>query len=220
MKIRKDKTSKPELAHISSRHEVRENIQKNILSGKLKPGSRLVQLHFAKKYSVTQNVVREALLELLPSGLVTTTDNKGFFVADLSIEKFLDFLVVRASLEGLAASLCCDRITRADIRELRQIVEEIKNAGAQNKTQDDVELDMKFHSRLLEISGNTALQQIIQTFRPLMQILSIKSEPKEIFREHVAILDAIEKGDQEAAEHKIREHILNSKKRIKTNSAL
>jgi DNA-binding GntR family transcriptional regulator len=220
VKIGKNKTGESGMAHISSRHEVRENVQKNSLSGKIKPGTRLVQLHFAKKYGVTQNVVREALLELLPSGLVTTTDNKGFFVADLSIEKFLDFLVVRASLEGLAASLCCDRITRADIRELRQIAEQIKTAGTQNKTQGDIELDMKFHTRLLEISGNAALQQIIQTFRPLMQILSVKSEPKEVFREHAEILDAIEKGDQEAAEHKIREHILNSKKRIEKNSAV
>ena len=100
-----------------ARGRVREDVRKMILTGKLKPGSRLTQQHLAKKFGVAQSVVRESLLELQASGLVRSVDNLGIFVSDLDEATLIHAYHVREMIEGLAARLCCERAgSRSDIR--------------------------------------------------------------------------------------------------------
>lgn len=196
----------------SDRHEVREAVQEMILTGELEPGSKLLQMNLAKQFEVTQNVVREALLELQACGLVQARDNRGIFVGDISVEKFLEFLDVRAMLEGLAARLCCERISRFELRELRDVAEEIKRAGVEKRIQDDIELDTQFHIRMMEIAGNSVLVQIAQTFWPLTRIVAAESVPSDTFDQHIRIVDAIEAGKPQQAERAAREHIDQARK--------
>ncbi len=206
----------------SDRHRVRKGIQSLILSGKAASGSKLVQMDLARRYGVTQNVVREALLELQSCGLVEARDNRGVFVGELTPRKFLEYLDVRAALEGLVASLCCEYITRAEIRRLKETAEAIRKAGKENRIEDDIALDKEFHHSLLQVSKNGILAQIIETYWPLARILSAQAEPDTTFREHMAIIHAIEKGSPQDAEQRMRDHIINSKhlieERIKDGS--
>lgn len=198
----------------SDRHRVRQEIQSLILSGKVKPGSKLLQVELAKRFGVTQNVVREALLELQFTGLVEAHDNKGIFVGNLTPHKFLEYLDVRAVLEGLVASLCCEYISRAEARELRNMVAEIKKAAQENRLDDDAALDKKFHQRLLTISRNTVVAQITEAYWPVMKIFSAQTDPNTVFQEHMGILDAIEQDQRPEAENRMRQHIMNSKRLI------
>src|SRR3954451_6075161 len=102
----------------TARHRVREDVRRLILSGELRPGERLTQQQLAKRFGVAQSVVRESLLELQFSGLVETVDNLGIFVSDLDATSLLQAYQVREVLEGLAARQCCERASRADIKEL------------------------------------------------------------------------------------------------------
>src|SRR6266576_922209 len=86
----------------TARGRVREDVRKMILTGELKPGTRLTQQHLAKKFGVAQSVVRESLLELQSSGLVRSVDNLGIFVSDLDKETLIHAYLVREMIEGLA----------------------------------------------------------------------------------------------------------------------
>ncbi len=59
----------------SRRHELRENLIHKITTGKISPGSKLVQTHLAYKFKVSAGVMREALLDLQAHGLVESHDN-------------------------------------------------------------------------------------------------------------------------------------------------
>src|SRR3954466_6294206 len=87
----------------TARHRVREDVRRLILSGELKPGTRLTQQHLAKRFGVAQSVVRESLLELQASGLVRSVDNLGIFVSDLDTHSLIHAYFIREVLEGLAA---------------------------------------------------------------------------------------------------------------------
>src|SRR3954451_6879240 len=93
----------------TARHRVREDVRRLILSGELKPGTRLTQQQLAKRFGVAQSVIRESLLELQFTGLVESIDNLGIFVSELDTEKLLQAYEVREMLEGLAARSCCER---------------------------------------------------------------------------------------------------------------
>src|SRR3954447_9663692 len=107
----------------TARGRVRDELRKLILIGEFPPGSRLTQQQLAKRFGVAQSVVRESLLELQSTGLVEAVDNLGVFVAGLDNAKLIEAYHVREMLEGLAARLCCEHASRADVRQLYELVE-------------------------------------------------------------------------------------------------
>src|SRR3954447_24733363 len=100
------------VASQTARHRVREDVRRLILTGELKPGSRLTQQQLAQRFGVAQSVVRESLLELQFSGLVESIDNLGVFVRNIDNNTLLHAYYVREMFEGLAARLCCQNASR------------------------------------------------------------------------------------------------------------
>src|SRR3984957_14026795 len=98
-----------------ARHEIREEIQRRILTGESKPGERLSQQSLAKELGVAQGTVRESLLELQWLGLVESIDRLGVFVQKLDAARLCEAYQVREFLEGLAARLACEHTSRADV---------------------------------------------------------------------------------------------------------
>src|SRR2546421_2642328 len=119
----------------TARHRVREDVRRMILSGELKPGTRLTQQHLAKKFGVAQSVVRESLLELQASGLVRSVDNLGIFVSDLDNDTLLHAYHVREVIEGLAARLACERASRTDVREMYELADRMHETALAGKLQ-------------------------------------------------------------------------------------
>ena len=89
----------------TARHRVREDVRRLILTGELRPGTRLTQQQLAKRFGVAQSVIRESLLELQFSGLVRSVDNLGIFVNDLDTGLLLQAYQVREMIEGLRRGL-------------------------------------------------------------------------------------------------------------------
>src|SRR5215218_10194761 len=118
---------------ITARSRVREDVRRLILSGELRPGTRLTQQQLAKRFGVAQSVIRESLLELQFSGLVESVDNLGIFVSDLDTDMLLQAYEVREMLEGMAARLCCETASRSDVKQLSEQAERIYQLGIADK---------------------------------------------------------------------------------------
>lgn len=127
-----------------ARHEVRDEIQRRILSGESKPGERLSQQSLARDLGVAQGTVRESLMELQWLGLVESVDRLGVFVGDLDASRICEAYQVREVMEGLAARLACGNSGRADIAELRGMADNIYRL-AQEKNSEAAALDRNFH---------------------------------------------------------------------------
>ncbi len=147
------------------RHRIRDSIERNILSGKLKPGERLVQLDLAKEFGVAQSVIRESLLELRLSGLVHCVDNSGMFVSDLNSQRLISAYQIREVFEGLAARLCCDHATRVDIREMYALADKTYEYGKSKDLSKKSASDRRFHFRIAMASGNEVLTYLTESYR-------------------------------------------------------
>ena len=200
---------------IASRHRVRNVIETMILKGETKSGQKLVQQQLAKKLGVGQGVVREALLELQLSGLVDTVDNKGMFVGKLDTEKLMEAFDIRMICEGLMGRLCCSKITRAQIKELVDIVEKIYSFGLKNQMSEMAFYDKEFHQCLLRIAGNSLLLRLVESYSAFRKIVRANRDIKVVYEEHLAILKVIENGQEDKAEDLMRKHILAAKEAIK-----
>jgi DNA-binding GntR family transcriptional regulator len=94
----------------SLREQIREHIVEGIVSGRWKPGERIVERRIATELEVSQTPVREALRELESLRLIESAPNKGVRVRNLTAADLEESYPVRAGLEAIAAELAAERL--------------------------------------------------------------------------------------------------------------
>src|SRR5215212_1736713 len=92
------------------REEIRERLIDDILSGRLSPGTRIVETRLAQELGVSQAPVREALRDLELFGFVISSPFRGTQVREISNDDLVDIYPIRAALEGIAARSAATRI--------------------------------------------------------------------------------------------------------------
>ena len=196
---------------------VRRELERMIVSGELKAGDRLNESALADRLGVSRGPIREACRGLEQSRLVEVVVNRGTFVRQISLQDALDIYDVRSALFGVAGETLATRITSTQLATLSGLVETMARAA------DDIDayypLNVDYHAKLLEFSGNARL---VTTYRSLAQELhlfrrrGLVSEGSMAVsnREHRAILEALAARDAARAGTLMREHILAGKKRL------
>jgi DNA-binding GntR family transcriptional regulator len=207
--LSKEQTLKPRVA----RHDVRDEIQRRILSGESKPGERLSQQSLARELGVAQGAVRESLLELQWLGLVESVDHLGVFVDNLDASRITEAFEVREMMEGLAARLACGNAGRVDLTELRAMADNIFKL-AQDAKGETATLDRAFHLHITELSRNGTLVRLSQTYRVLGMTVRAFREASIVHAEHLRIIEAIEHNFGEEAERQARNHVRGAREAI------
>jgi len=197
-----------------ARHRVRDGIQRLILAGRYRPGQRLIQQELARHFGVAQSVVRESLLELQFCGLVEAVDNLGMFVSGLDPQLLIQAYEIREVFEGLAAPLCCQHASRADISELAQLVDRVHRLGQAGELEMMSALDRQFHYRTILISRNRLLARLTEGYRVLGMFVSVGRDIGQVRDEHLDIVEAIRENRPEQAERFARGHVRATRQTI------
>jgi DNA-binding GntR family transcriptional regulator len=202
-----------------ARHQVREEIQRRILSGETQPGERLTQQSLAKELGVAQGAVRESLLELQWLGLVESIDRLGVFVGKLDAARLSEAYQVREFLEGLAVRLACDNVSRADIAELRRLAEHVWHLSQEEKYDEMGAADRVFHLKIIDLSRNKILIRLTEGYRALGMAVRASRDPRVIREEHLGIVHAIEANNPDEAEKIARAHVRDARLKIEQQAA-
>src|SRR5216683_1108841 len=101
-------------------------LREAIASGQFHPNERLVEASVAARLGVGRTAVRAALVRLDQEGLVTLEPNRGARVRLISDREALEIEEVRANLEGMLVRRAATRATPADLKELRQVIVEMR----------------------------------------------------------------------------------------------
>lgn len=189
-----------------------ETLRKAILDGDLKPGERVMEVQLAEELGVSRTPVREAIRKLELEGLLVMVPRKGAYVADVSIKDVLSVLEIRASLEGLGASLAAERITEEEVEKLKLSAKDFEAMHEANDRDGMVEKDTEFHSILLSASRNNKLLEIVEGLSDYVQRFRViyfteYSDSKNIMDEHRKILEAIDERDIDKASKAAEDHI-------------
>jgi DNA-binding GntR family transcriptional regulator len=196
------------------RHQVREEIQRRILSGESQPGERLTQQSLAKDLGVAQGTVRESLLELQWLGLVESVDRLGVFVQRLDAAHLCEAYQVREFLEGLAARLACEHVSRADVTQLHKIADHIWELANEKKDGEMGAADRAFHLQIMNLSHNKVLLRLAEGYRVLGMAVRASRDPREVYEEHQEIVDAIGNNLPDEAERLMRRHVALARQMI------
>ncbi len=200
-----------------------ETLREAILEGKLVPGERVMEVQLAEQLGVSRTPVREAIRKLELEGLLIMVPRKGAYVADVSLDDVMDVLEIRASLEGLAASLGAERRSEEDIEALEKKVEELSKCIMEKDTKGMVENDAEFHNLLMKTAKNKKLASIVEGLKDQVQRFRViyfnehEETGQKLIHEHKEILECIKSGDKQKAMESAEEHIYNIRNQLVNN---
>lgn len=188
-------------AGMSARDRAYHDLRYRILTGRLAPGTTLLETELAALLGLSRTPVREAAIRLAEEGLVSIRPRHGVTVVDLSLADFRDILEVFSALEVRAVALAASRPLGPAAREaLTQLVQRMERATAEGDITRWSDLDDDFHSTLVGLCGNPRLQRTIGEYWGLQYrgrrlILPHRPLPTASDAEHRVILDAVLVGD-------------------------
>ena len=144
----------------SKRDQVVELLREAILSGKLSPGERIVELRLSKQLGTSQAPVREALALLERQGLVVKAANRGTFVSRLHARELRELFTLRSVLDAFAARLAAERASAGDIDRLRLLIAQMRAAEEGADHAALTEAHLLLHEAIYQISGHSMLAEI------------------------------------------------------------
>jgi DNA-binding GntR family transcriptional regulator len=192
--------------------EVRRRLEDEINNGKLLPGDALDERELASRFGVSRTPVREAITQLVVQNLITSVPRQGVHVARMSIQELLAMLELLAELEAICAKYCARRITGEQRARLVQVHRDSLRHVEANDADGYRQSNADFHAVLYAGCHNIFLAQQLHAIRQRTRMYRQNSfvQPGRMqisFEDHQRVLDAILRGDAEAAQQHMLEHI-------------
>ena len=189
------------------KHALAERLRAEIVSGRLRPGVRIVEGTWGRRMGVAQASIREAINILAHEGFVSKAAGRSARVVNLSEEDVLQLYQVRGALEGLAARLAADR--GAETAGLAKAIDAMRRAASEGRGAELLDADLEFHVELCRISGNGYLfeqaRRVLLPFFAFVRIRMLASDQDTSvwdrdMEAHQRILDLIGEGEGRVAE--------------------
>jgi DNA-binding GntR family transcriptional regulator len=193
--------------------KVKRFILDRVVSGRYQPGERIVEFQLAKELGISQSPVREALRELATIGIITIHPRRGARVRLPSARELGDVSLVRSEVDALAARLAADVVTDSILGELESLVETMLDRLKAQDFPGLTEADVRFHRRIVQATGNQALERAFDQLAPFARTFITLTLPhvdiQEIVQEHGTILTALRNRDAEGTAQAARAHQLH-----------
>lgn len=197
----------------SARDTVYETLRGRLTSGHYPEDVSLIPQALSAEFQVSRTPVREALGLLERDGLLVST-TRGFAVRHRSDEEVLEIFEVRAVLESSAAAAAATRRTPLDLARL----EDLLARGRALTDPAQIRLTFNaFHDCLRHAAHNETIAALLRTLEAQVKLgAPWRTEAtdhtlREGQREHEAILDAVRKGDAEAARLLMLDHLAHDR---------
>lgn len=206
-------------AFLPLRDVVFNTLRQAILTGELKPGERLMEIHLANKLGVSRTPIREAIRKLELEGLVTMIPRRGAEVAQITEKSMNDVLEIRRAVDALCVELACDRISKEELEKLKSACDSFEKAVYGKDAKKIAQADVELHDIIVQATGNQRLIQLVnnlseQMYRYRYEYIKDASQHERLIEEHRIIYESIVKKDKETASQAARMHIDNQEKAI------
>lgn len=215
----------PATTHVRSRDDLATLLGGKILAGEFQPGMLLPSERLlAEEYRLSRSMVREALRVLDERRLIDVVPGRGSFVREATVDDAVgrmfdifdhrgvtlrNLIEARVMIETTAAALAARRASR-DERE--RIETASTNCQQAESVLNRVQWDLALHLAIVQAAKNPLVQTMFHAIQPYIVELLLRSlTDDDVTRQglvfHERIVDAIRKGDEEAAASEMRAHL-------------
>jgi DNA-binding GntR family transcriptional regulator len=205
----------------SLKEQVITAIRNAIIEGKFRPGEKIPEHELAEQLGVSRTPIREAIHILEQQGLVVIVPKSGTFIAEVDPEEVQDSLYTRIALEELALRQAIERLSSEEwenlCKRLNHILNGMKEAVKRGNTITATELDIEWHTVLIEAAHNRFLSRVWQAiglqyliWSPESNIYPIQKDRFSdiVYINHKELFEIIRRRNPEECSQAIRLHIL------------
>ncbi|MDZ7856589.1 GntR family transcriptional regulator [Sphaerotilus sp.] len=195
----------------STTQRIVDAITTAIVERRLMPGTKLAEQPIADIFKVSRTLVRQALMQLSRDRLITLEPARGAFVAQPSVEEARQVFAVRQMLETALIRQLAACITPAQIGDLRAHLVAEREAVLRTDVPGRTRLLADFHVVLARQLGNEVLAQLLTDLLSRSSLISLMYQSSHSAEhsqdEHVAIVEALARGDADTAVALMADHI-------------
>jgi GntR family transcriptional repressor for pyruvate dehydrogenase complex len=206
---------------------VADRLRAVIDQGKFQAGDRLpAEAVLSEQLQVSRSVLREAVSRLESLGVLTVRRGRGMYVGDrgslsscvklvqsamtIAPKDLRQFAELRRGIEIESARLAAQRAKPEHVAELQALCEQMDREDAEY--QEAIQADCAFHRKLVEITGNELMANIMEVIQEFIRAGMTQTTPMPRNRKrsrglHGPIVDAIKAGDPDAAEAAMKTHM-------------
>lgn len=199
-----------------------EELRKQILTLKLKPGSQLDEVSLAAQFGLSRSPVRDALARLITEGLVTILPNRTTLVTPFEIEEFPNYVAALDLIQRAVTRLAASQRTDEDMERIRAAEDAYMASISKGDFQAMTELNKALHLKIAQAGKNPYLtryyERLLGEGQRLLHlhfdfIISTASS-SGLGRDHEELVEAIAARDADAAETAAHEHTMLFQRRF------
>ena len=193
-----------------------EHIRRFIVEGVLEPGKKLNERELCETLGISRTPLREALKVLAAEGLIDIEPNRGASVSRMSEAELRETFELMSGLEAFSGELACERITAAELAEIKALHYAMLACRAQNDLPGYYSRNQAIHEKINEAARNSALRQTYIAVNRRLQALRFRSNyqiPKwdRAIHDHDEMLKALEARDGKRLATILRQHLLDKR---------
>ena len=197
---------------------VYEAIYAAVVDHRLAPGARLREEELAQAFTVSRTLVRQALHRLAQDGVVLLRPNRGAQVPEPTRRDGEHVFDARRVVECEVVRRLAGKLNKAQLQELRLIVEAETRATAAQDHREAIRLSAAFHLQLARMSGNPIFVRMLEEILPatslLMALYKAPGEPMCVAHSHRQLITVLDKGAGAGAATEMRRHLNESERSL------
>jgi len=187
-------------------------IRKAILSGSLPPGEHIRERSLAEELQISRTPVREALFILQGEGLVDLSHKRGARVAHITSSDIRQIYSLRRVLEAHAARSAAEHHDRVKLAMVAEALDAQQQLPPDASPLEQAQADLAFHEAIAAASGSKLLytvahQVLAVTVTHRSRYAYSAADAQRVWRQHRAILNALESGNADMAESLMLKHV-------------
>lgn len=217
------------IKHNNLYEAIAEKLEQTILRDSTQMEQKLPsEQALAASFEVSRPVIREALMLLKARGLITQRSGEGSFISNPDPQELTNAInrmvmmsnidtasvyEIRVTFEMMACRLAAERASESQLQELSLVNDEMERCKRDRSNR--VSLDIEFHTKLAEISGNPLLAIFVHSTARMLgkmvsQALELNGTNEDGIGYHRAIIEALHTGNPKKAEDTMRGHLVTS----------
>ncbi|HXC29822.1 MAG TPA: GntR family transcriptional regulator [Stellaceae bacterium] len=174
---------------------------------------RLDERNLSERLGVSRTPIREAMTLLEQEGFVRTLPRRGIYVIRKTKREIVEIITVMAALESMAARLMALNAADDDIAELRRLMDAFHDGTDGERLEEYSDANIAFHQAIIRMSGCALLSELTENLfihmRAIRKVtIHQDNRAARSIVDHIAIIEALERRDAEAAARLAREHTL------------
>lgn len=200
-------------------------LRRRILTMQIEPGSVLDEVALSEEFGLSRPPVRELMRQMAGEGFIELEPNRPARVAALSYQSLRDYFLIAPMMYITAARLAAENRTPGEIEALRKTQVRFRAAIDALDVEGRVFFNDRFHQQIGEMAHNAYLlpsvrrclidhARIGRIFYRHPNNREMQADLEAAADQHDAMIEAIERGDGEAAGEITRAHIELSRRNM------